>query len=45
MFRIVQKALRKTPYFSLRQYDLDQVQRVKSQSAMFADTPKVLAKI
>jgi len=31
----------KTSYFSLRQYDPDQVQRVKSQSAKHADTPKV----
>ena len=28
MLNIVQKALRKAPYFSLRQYDPDQVQRV-----------------
>jgi len=32
-------------YFSLRQYDPDQVLRVKSQPANFADTPKVSTKL
>lgn len=32
-------------YFSLRWYDPDQVPRVKSQSAVIADTPKVHTKV
>jgi hypothetical protein len=34
MATTMQKAPVKTSYFSLRQYDPDQVQRVKSQSAI-----------
>ena len=32
-------------YFSLRRYDPDQVQRVKSQPVFYTDTPKVRTKV
>lgn len=37
----MQNASVKTSYFSLRQYDPDQVQRVNLSPQLFADTPKV----
>ncbi|GEM_PF-2917041 len=41
----VQKAPMKTFYFSLRQYDPDQVQRVKSQPASLQTPLKSITKI
>ncbi len=45
MATAMQNASMKTSYFSLRQYDPDQVQRVKSQSAITQTPLKCDAKI